>query len=256
MTFPWSGRGIFILGYALLGTVAGLVAGHFMAPKLHMDEIPLSVAMGQVGLALGAWIFAVTAGRSELYPTLEPTKTSGLGVQLSQPVIHRQRHTLLFVPPWIWAILASVFVGSSGVSEILTLYKTKNAEGTTPESLVTRQTAEKLYADLLDTVRSKFGTPAKPASGEGPAEPKTAENGPGAVPPMLPTDMRNWKDNKGRVMTASLERFTTAKYDVAEFKRQDGQHFQVPLDRFSAEDQVFIGRLALRVSQDEMRQSR
>ncbi|MBN8419725.1 MAG: hypothetical protein J0L73_12470 [Verrucomicrobia bacterium] len=70
------------------------------------------------------------------------------------------------------------------------------------------------------------GTPAKPA------------------PSPLPTVVRDWKDATGRVMQASLESFTTPAKDVGRFKRADGQTFEVPFARLSAEDQQFIQSLA------------
>lgn len=65
-----------------------------------------------------------------------------------------------------------------------------------------------------------------------------------ATAPLLPTPVRDWKDTSGRVMQASLESFTTPAKDVGRFKRADGQAFEVPFSRLSAEDQEFIRGIA------------
>ncbi|WP_395744707.1 hypothetical protein [Prosthecobacter sp.] len=61
---------------------------------------------------------------------------------------------------------------------------------------------------------------------------------------VLPTAVRDWKDATGRVMQASLESFTTLAKDAGRFKRADGQVFEVPFARLSAEDQAYIKGLA------------
>ena len=73
----------------------------------------------------------------------------------------------------------------------------------------------------------------------------TATPPPPAAPaaPTLPTPVREWKDSTGRVLKASLESFTTPAHDTARFKREDGQKFDVPVSRFSDEDQAFISKL-------------
>jgi|GEM_PF-870156 len=70
---------------------------------------------------------------------------------------------------------------------------------------------------------------------------------PAVVPspaPLLPTPVRDWKDSTGRVMQASLESFTSPAKDTGRFKRADGQAFEVPFARLSAEDQAFIRNIA------------
>lgn len=62
--------------------------------------------------------------------------------------------------------------------------------------------------------------------------------------PLLPTPVRDWKDGTGRVMQASLERFTSPACDTGYFKRADGQGFEVPVARLSADDQEFIREIA------------
>lgn len=60
----------------------------------------------------------------------------------------------------------------------------------------------------------------------------------------LPTAMRDWKDSTGRPLRASMTRFVNPERTQMEFKREDGQVFEVPLDRFSEEDQKFIQSLS------------
>lgn len=82
-------------------------------------------------------------------------------------------------------------------------------------------------------------TPASPA-----AETAKPAASPMTAPSPLPTVVRDWKDSTGRVMQASLESFTTPAKDAGRFKRADGQVFEVPFARLSAEDQQFIRNLA------------
>lgn len=83
-------------------------------------------------------------------------------------------------------------------------------------------------------------TPASPAAETA----KPAASSVMTAPSPLPTAVRDWKDSTGRVMQASLESFTTPAKDAGRFKRADGQVFEVPFARLSAEDQQFIRGLA------------
>lgn len=60
------------------------------------------------------------------------------------------------------------------------------------------------------------------------------------APPQSLFGLRAWTDTTGRPMKASFVRFTSESKEAAEFKREDGQSFTIPLQRFSAEDQAFI----------------
>ncbi|TLD69867.1 hypothetical protein FEM03_16240 [Phragmitibacter flavus] len=59
----------------------------------------------------------------------------------------------------------------------------------------------------------------------------------------LPTPARDWKGADGRVLNAILTGFVNAEGSVGEFKRSDGQVFQVPVDRFDAATQEELKRL-------------
>lgn len=85
---------------------------------------------------------------------------------------------------------------------------------------------------------------AAPASAAPPAAPAPAPATAPAPAPLLPTPVRDWKDASGRVMQASLESFTTPAKEAGRFKRADGQAFEVPFSRLSAEDQEFIRGIA------------
>jgi hypothetical protein len=84
---------------------------------------------------------------------------------------------------------------------------------------------------------------AAPQQVQSAAAPVSASNAESAAP-SLPTQLRDWKDTTGRVIHASLESFTSAAKDTGSFKRADGQAFEVPFARLSAEDQAFIRNLA------------
>ncbi|WP_395748333.1 hypothetical protein [Prosthecobacter sp.] len=85
-------------------------------------------------------------------------------------------------------------------------------------------------------------SPAPPAAPPPAAAPAVAAAP--ASPPLLPTPVRDWKDSTGRIMQASLERFTSPAKDTGYFKRADGQGFEVPFSRLSAEDQAMIRDIA------------
>ncbi len=59
----------------------------------------------------------------------------------------------------------------------------------------------------------------------------------------LPTGMRDWKDAKNRALRAELLRFTNREKTKAEFRREDGQTFEIGIEAFSPEDQKFIQSL-------------
>lgn len=103
----------------------------------------------------------------------------------------------------------------------------------TVNSPLTLQTSVKSLLAANRHVRAAVPAPA-------PAVPAAAS----ASPPLLPTPVRDWKDATGRAMQASLESFTTPAKDAGRFKRADGQLFEVPFSRLSAEDQAFIRKIA------------
>lgn len=59
----------------------------------------------------------------------------------------------------------------------------------------------------------------------------------------LPTEVKEWKSLDGRVLKASLVRFPDAEGASAEFKREDGQVFTIPLDRFAPESAAELKRI-------------
>lgn len=59
----------------------------------------------------------------------------------------------------------------------------------------------------------------------------------------LPTSVREWKSSDGRVMRASLIRFSDDLGLAADFKREDGEVFNVPVGRFSEETQAELRAL-------------
>jgi hypothetical protein len=102
-----------------------------------------------------------------------------------------------------------------------------------------------LMAFFIPPAPKKPNPPAAVAQTQRPDMVRNAPVFPAGEPmPMpLPTPVREWKDASGRPMKASLEKFTTAACDIAQFKREDGNVFEVPVSKFSAEDQRFISDL-------------
>ena len=106
---------------------------------------------------------------------------------------------------------------------------------------------------LASDRRVRSGPVAKPAppssppmvgAATAPVPPPTAPTVITNPPLVLPTAVRDWKDAAGRVMQASLQSFTNDAKDTGRFKRADGQVFEVPFSRLSADDQAFIRELA------------
>jgi hypothetical protein len=63
------------------------------------------------------------------------------------------------------------------------------------------------------------------------------------MPPVLPTEERDWTAADGRVMKAALLRFPEGTEETPEFRRADGATFVIPLDRFSPESVAEIREL-------------
>lgn len=87
-------------------------------------------------------------------------------------------------------------------------------------------------------------TPPLAGAATAPVPPATAPAVMTTPPALLPTAVRDWKDATGRVMQASLQSFANDAKDTGRFKRADGQVFEVPFSRLSADDQAFIRELA------------
>jgi hypothetical protein len=98
---------------------------------------------------------------------------------------------------------------------------------TVKSPLTLQKSVKTVLAKSRHVVRAPAPAPSAPTAARAPA-------------PLLPTPMRDWKDATGRVMQASLESFTSPTKDAGRFKRADGQAFEVPFARLSAEDQEFI----------------
>ena len=106
----------------------------------------------------------------------------------------------------------------------------------TVKSPLTLLSSVKAAVPASTTIQAASPAPAPAASPE-PAVAATSAS-------LLPTPVRDWKDSTGRVMQASLESFTSPVKDTGRFKRADGQAFEVPFARLSAEDQAFIRSIA------------
>jgi hypothetical protein len=97
-------------------------------------------------------------------------------------------------------------------------------------------------------IATKTSAPAAKESATTPPQtpPALLTEVPAKTTPKLPTAFRDWKSDDGRPMHASLLRFVDGTRVTAEFRRKDGHIFQVPVDRFSPEDEKFIRSLPLK----------
>jgi hypothetical protein len=108
------------------------------------------------------------------------------------------------------------------------------AESPTAEPAVA--SAPALKPDQPETAAPPAVSPDKPAPTTA-DEPAPAPSTATSASVTLPTDVREWTSGDGRTMRAALIRFPDPSGAQAEFKREDGQVFTIPLDRFSAETQ-------------------
>jgi hypothetical protein len=83
----------------------------------------------------------------------------------------------------------------------------------------------------------------EPKPQEAPSTP--AASNPAASPPAavtFPTPVREWRSSDGRLLKASLLGYNAAGTGVR-MKREDGVEFEVPIEKFSTEDQADLKRL-------------
>jgi hypothetical protein len=228
----WRGHGILIPVFAF----AGGACVSSLAKSAHLPPSP-SLLWG--GMAAGSWLYALTLGRPSVRILVDP--------QSGTPVRFRRSHSLYFIPPMIWAVLAT------GVALFVAFADLTGADSgnraSTASAAATRSPASKGRDD------SRPASPVKTTSDivEPPQFEKEAAKVPApvamsdAVTPRtsadLPTAMRDWKDTSGRPLRASLVRFVGADRKTAEFRRDDGRSFQIPVEKFSSEDQAFIQAL-------------
>jgi len=122
-----------------------------------------------------------------------------------------------------------------------------------PESSTAEATSEPAAApgptlkpDQPETTAPPSASPDKPAPSKADAPapaPAPAPATPTSASLTLPTEVREWTSGDGRTLRAALIRFPDASGAQAEFKREDGQVFTIPLDRFSSETQSELRKI-------------
>ena len=103
-----------------------------------------------------------------------------------------------------------------------------------------QKTTESSQAEVAS--EAKPATPEATPQSDSPPVPD-AYAGTAAENPSSAADLRDWKDAAGRPLRAALVRFTDEARSIGEFKREDGQLFTIPVEKFSAEDQAFLAPL-------------
>lgn len=111
----WSGHGILIVLFALLGAIAGSFAGGGVARMIHPEAAPDVSVLGAIIFATaGVWLYALTIGRTTSKTLLDPAT--------GRPVVLHKRHSLFFIPAFGWAIISTGFAliaGAGGVMSII-----------------------------------------------------------------------------------------------------------------------------------------
>jgi hypothetical protein len=59
----------------------------------------------------------------------------------------------------------------------------------------------------------------------------------------LPTPVCDWRSLDGRTLRASLVRFSDAAGAIAEFQREDGATFTIPIEKFTPADRAAMQRI-------------
>ncbi len=124
--------------------------------------------------------------------------------------------------------------------------KPKLVKSNSPTSTVVETVKTPVTAVVVPTPIAT--TEPKPTPATAPEVPSIT---PPPAPPILPTAVREWNDSAGRPLKASLERFTSPACDTAEFKREDGQAFQISVSKFSQKDQDDINKIAEKVKAEQ-----
>lgn len=160
----WKGHGILILVFGVIGAVAGSMLGGVLfagTQSIWMGRVSMCAPFWGAALAIG--LYAKTMGKSSVQSLLDPAT--------QRHVLIRKSHTLFFIPPMPWAVLAilaacvvsffAVVVPSSSferekevagtsafeqANELISADQGQEAYGNTPE-------AEKLAADFAKTVK-------------------------------------------------------------------------------------------------------
>ncbi|MCW0220973.1 MAG: hypothetical protein OJI67_21780 [Prosthecobacter sp.] len=159
------------------------------------------------------------------------------------------RGALIYDRAYIGHLISPEEEPSKGIDQEIKGYDAKKALArffeATPETAetkpVTKTVDEAPKTPAAESEKSE--APSAPESEK--TEPAAAETATPNPTASLPTELREWKDASGRPLRASLVRFVNPEHTVGEFKREDGQLFEVPMGRFSEEDQKFIGTLSV-----------
>ncbi len=100
----WSGRGILIPVFAVLGVLVGSFAGGIPLLMLKADPGTYgkwTSVFSMVGVAAALWIFAKTIGKTQEQVLVDP--------RTRQPVLLTTKHTFFFLPSKFWSVVAGIF---------------------------------------------------------------------------------------------------------------------------------------------------
>jgi hypothetical protein len=116
------------------------------------------------------------------------------------------------------------------------------AQNTPPMTEVVSTLGENNVAAALDK-------PSTPATAEPATKPssstalKKSDQPAEPAPKASVARIRDWKDANGRPLRAAFVRFMDTDRKEAEFQREDGQFFVIPVARFSEADREYLLRL-------------
>ena len=143
----WKGHGILILVFGLLGATATSLLVVASSAITHWSWLSHLVLCSPFwGAAAAIWLYAKTLGKTVEKTYLDPTT--------HQPVVLRSSHSLFFIPPVPWAIIATVFACMASLSIFVS-----------PSSLMEGSTAgtapgESAFQDANRLIGSDHGTEA------------------------------------------------------------------------------------------------
>lgn len=200
-------------------------AAWFAATQAVADSTPLpkNLAVGVRGVVLYESIMIGV-------PTSAPPDDPSAGIKSRHPSHESSVLRSFFAP--------STAPPSSPSSLVDALPSRATEEANTDSTLDTKSPAP-TRSGLNEADKALALDPVQPKS-----EPSSEKDLPAPDPEVsdvnsvaLPTPVKDWHSQDGRVLKASLLRFVDETGSTAEFKREDGEVFTIPVERFSPEAQ-------------------
>ena len=232
------------------GTVFSTTGGEFLtychlipvrcAFLVHVPELRKFSGEAKDYIAEAAWVAAL----SVLQPRLEGLKSVSVGIRgalLYDRVVAGKAGP---VENYASLRLSDVNGNDESREFLSAIFEAPSApaQNTPPMTEVVSTLGENNVAAALDK-------PSTPATAEPATKPssstalKKSDQPAEPAPKASVARIRDWKDANGRPLRAAFVRFMDTDRKEAEFQREDGQFFVIPVARFSEADREYLLRL-------------